>query len=267
MATFLLTWKPTRWQWTSQQEDIATLNRNGKLPFRGSCGNTRSIAEDDRVFLLKQGKVSPGLVASGWAKSAPFKAPHWEDQQGDHSPDAWYVNIEFDVLSAEPLIDRERLNHEPFNEVHWDTMSSGISIDPEVGRALERLWGIITGSHFEPAPDEVDDRTLPEGATTLVAVNAFERNARARERCIAHYGTRCQVCGVDLADRYGEAASGLIHVHHIVPLATIRKRYRVHPVNDLRPVCPNCHAVIHRTEPPYALEEVRGFLRASHPRG
>ena len=52
-------------------------------------------------------------------------------------------------------------------------------------------------------------------------------------------------------------------------LARIRGRlraggadYEVDPVRDLRPVCPNCHAVLHRREPPYSLDEVREFLQA-----
>jgi len=34
-------------------------------------------------------------------------------------------------------------------------------------------------------------------------------------------------------------------VHHLVPISKIGKKYRVDPIKDLRPVCPNCHAVIH----------------------
>jgi len=32
------------------------------------------------------------------------------------------------------------------------------------------------------------------------------------------------------------------------------------PIRDLRPVCPNCHVVIHRREPPYSIDEVRQLL-------
>ena len=39
---------------------------------------------------------------------------------------------------------------------------------------------------------------------------------------------------------------GFIHVHHLRPLHTIRKNYVVNYKNDLIPVCPNCHAMIHR---------------------
>ena len=39
---------------------------------------------------------------------------------------------------------------------------------------------------------------------------------------------------------------GFIHVHHIVPIHTIGKGYKVDPSTDLVPVCPNCHAMLHR---------------------
>jgi 5-methylcytosine-specific restriction protein A len=50
-------------------------------------------------------------------------------------------------------------------------------------------------------------------------------------------------------------------VHHIVPIAKVGKQYRLNPITDLRPVCPNCHAVIHRSEPPFSIEEVKQMLR------
>jgi hypothetical protein len=57
------------------------------------------------------------------------------------------------------------------------------------------------------------------------------------------------------------ATHGLIHVHHSLQLSRVGKDYKVDPVADLRPVCPNCHAVIHhRPEQPYSIEEVQSFL-------
>lgn len=115
----------------------------------------------------------------------------------------------------------------------------------------------------EPAPDEVTGAQYPEGAVHRVTVNAYERNASARRACIAHYGCRCAVCGLDLSERYGKAAIGLIHVHHLVPIAEVGADYSVDPIADLRPVCPNCHAVIHRREPPYEPADVAMMLRAT----
>jgi hypothetical protein len=111
-------------------------------------------------------------------------------------------------------------------------------------------------------PEELDGTTFNEGAKCRITVNAYERDQRARRACLAAHGTACAVCGTSLRDVYGPAAEGLIHVHHIRPLSEIGREYQVNPRADLRPVCPNCHAVLHRRVPAYSIDEVRGFLDA-----
>ena len=108
-----------------------------------------------------------------------------------------------------------------------------------------------------------------EGVARPVLVNAYERSRRARDKCLHHYGRSCIVCGLNFEATYGEPAAGYIEVHHIVPIARLGKEYRLNPIADLRPVCPNCHAVIHRREPPFSIEEVKGMLRnhAAHESG
>jgi hypothetical protein len=86
---------------------------------------------------------------------------------------------------------------------------------------------------------------LFEGAVRQMLASTYERDPRARARCIDHYGSSCCACGVDFGERYGEIAAGFIHVHHLRALSSARGRRRVDPVRDLRPVCPNCHAVLH----------------------
>lgn len=100
----------------------------------------------------------------------------------------------------------------------------------------------------------------PEGAVVRVNMNAFERNPAARAACVARYGPRCSICGELLAERYGPIATDLIHVHHLVPLSSIGEAYRVDPIRDLRPVCPNCHAVLHRRRPPLTIAEAQVLL-------
>jgi predicted HNH restriction endonuclease len=114
-------------------------------------------------------------------------------------------------------------------------------------------------------PDELEEeeaKGLPEGAVFKRLVNAYERNPLARQKCLKKYGTNCYVCGFSFVAIYGEAMNGFIHVHHLRQLSEVGKDYKVDPIADLRPVCPNCHAVIHRRhKQPYSIEEVRAFLR------
>jgi 5-methylcytosine-specific restriction protein A len=102
---------------------------------------------------------------------------------------------------------------------------------------------------------------LVEGAACQVTINAYERNPIARRLCIDHYGPTCMVCGFNFRAVYGPLAEGFIHVHHVTPLSEIGEEYEPHPVADLRPVCPNCHAVIHLGGECRSIEEVRQLLQ------
>ncbi len=111
-------------------------------------------------------------------------------------------------------------------------------------------------------PEEIEEEgTITEGARHQVIVNAYERDSSARLKCIDHYGTRCFVCGFSFQSVYGEVAKDFIHVHHLKPLSEIGSEYTLDPVKDLRPVCPNCHAVLHLGKPVFSIEEVMEFLR------
>ncbi len=43
-----------------------------------------------------------------------------------------------------------------------------------------------------------------EGAAMQVVVNRYERDRQARQAALRLHGCRCQVCGLDMASRYGE---------------------------------------------------------------
>jgi len=60
---------------------------------------------------------------------------------------------------------------------------------------------------------------------------------------------------------YGERGKGFIHVHHLRPLADVGEEYELDPIADLRPVCPNCHAMIHARPVTLTIEELRSLLQ------
>jgi predicted HNH restriction endonuclease len=107
-------------------------------------------------------------------------------------------------------------------------------------------------------PDELDkSETLFEGIKKTVLVNSYERNQVARNKCIKYYGLQCVVCGFDFEKVYGDIGKGFIHVHHLTQLSDIGQGYEVNSINDLRPVCPNCHAMLHKKNPPYTIDELK----------
>lgn len=132
-----------------------------------------------------------------------------------------------------------------------------------VNRPVRIDW-IFGSDHTQEAPVFTDEyppgATYREGERTQVLVNRYERDRNARDACIQHFGTRCRVCEIDFGEVYGEIGKGFIHVHHAVPVSEQREGYHVDPVRDLVPVCPNCHAMLHRRNPPYSVAELRTFL-------
>jgi hypothetical protein len=119
----------------------------------------------------------------------------------------------------------------------------------------------VTKNKANSRPDnKIKLSDLHEGSVVQLVLNRYERDASARKICIDHFGIVCLVCGFDFQKTYGKLGKDFIHVHHIIPLAKIGKRYVVDPLADLRPVCPNCHAMLHRRDPPYEIDELRALI-------
>jgi hypothetical protein len=116
-------------------------------------------------------------------------------------------------------------------------------------------------------PDEVaTTEGYREGAVRSVRVNAYERNPEARARCITYYGSACFVCGFEFARAYDGVGKGFIHVHHLRELSNSGGEHDVDPIADMRPVCPNCHVIIHLYRQPFTIEEVKAMVARSRER-
>lgn len=111
-------------------------------------------------------------------------------------------------------------------------------------------------------PEEITvSEDIFEGAKKTIVVNIYERDPAGRERCIEHWGSKCSVCGFDFQAAYGDIGSGFIHVHHLISLSSVGRRYRLDPVKHLRPVCPNCHAMLHHVRPPFKITELKKIIK------
>ena len=120
-------------------------------------------------------------------------------------------------------------------------------------------------SGFFDSPEEIPASTTHlEGKVRQVLVNTYERNPAARAKCIAHYGTACSVCSFDFGTTYGDIGAGFIHVHHLREISSIGNEYEIDPIEDLRPVCPNCHAMLHTDRPALTIDSLRQFLKTAN---
>ncbi len=123
---------------------------------------------------------------------------------------------------------------------------------------------VIDGSEYVPSasttPAAEAGRPHYEGTPVSVNLTVYERDRGARSECLKHYGYSCSVCQFDFRKTYGEIGTDMIHVHHLTPVSHISETHVVDPIRDLRPICPNCHAVVHRRQPPFSIAEVKKMI-------
>ena len=149
------------------------------------------------------------------------------------------------------------------------TPGVNVAEDREILNKYLGSYGLSGGDYLEESITA--PAALREGRTKQITVNIYEWNPIVRSKCIDHYGAVCQVCDFDFETKYGKMGKGFMHVHHLVELSTIGEDYEVDPIRDLQPVCPNCHAMLHKRQPAYLVRELyklmnKGLQPASYAR-
>jgi 5-methylcytosine-specific restriction protein A len=263
MSTYLFTWNPKHWDWDTLEGDVQACKRDGFFDLGWASGSTKKVLPGDRIFFIKLGEEAPtGIMGSGFATSECYEDSHYFDPNKTSN----YNELRFDVLlnpNEEELLSKKQLT-EVLPLVKWSPRASGMTIRPESAARLEELWEEhISAIGFAPyrSADEVDAaKRYFEGTVQPVFVNAYERNPRARKVCLEHHGCVCTVCRFDFAGFYGDLGAGFIHVHHLIPIAEIKEEYELNPLLDLIPVCPNCHAMLHKHNPPLLPKELQSRI-------
>ena len=131
----------------------------------------------------------------------------------------------------------------------------------------KELRKLAADPSYHPRPFPIPAaETYTEGRPLTKESLAWERDPRARRKCIAIHGTACAVCGFDFGKIYGPEFADKIEVHHIHPLSEIREEHETDPVRDLVPVCPNCHRMLHSNPDGgvFSVEELKEMLNTKH---
>ena len=108
--------------------------------------------------------------------------------------------------------------------------------------------------------EKTEGKEFLEGGVNQVLVNKYERNPVNRQLCLMANGYVCKICGFDFEKVYGDLGHQFIHVHHIEKISSHDEQYYINPEKDLIPVCPNCHAMLHRADPPLLPEELVAII-------
>lgn len=179
-----------------------------------------------------------------------------------HHPDCSHISGFSSQHRSDPYTKHYRIKvcadeTEPLIEWLIENRPNSVAVASPCKRCKPQIEKI--GLHKRPE-EETEPEIHEEGSTATVEVNRYERSKAARKACLGHYGAQCQVCGLRFEERYGEIGEGFIEVHHVVPLSESEVIHEVDPIEDLKPVCPNCHAMLHQESPPLSIEELRERL-------
>ena len=128
----------------------------------------------------------------------------------------------------------------------WEEIGSNI------GEGQNIRWTLVSCKTTKIAEEII----YREGQRYSIPSTVIERNPDARAKCLAHYGYQCTVCGFDFKAVYGDIGDNFIHVHHRVDISTKDGEYIVDPIKDLVPICPNCHAMVHKVKPSMEIEKL-----------
>lgn len=151
----------------------------------------------------------------------------------------------------------------PFIETEGD-LSEEDQLDELVvewaGLFISMIFPLLPIVYEETAASEIQKGEF-EGRKIVTPSTRHERSRNNRLACLAANGYRCKVCGINFEEKYGAIGAGFMEVHHKNPVSTMEQEQYVNPVKDLVPLCPNCHAMVHRKDPPFTVDELKLLIK------
>ena len=254
MSAYLYTWNPSRWAWVDQADAVYRVNNGDQYDMYWSCGNTKKIAIGDIFFLVRLGEDPKGIIGCGYVSSTPYELPHWDETKAEEGKTALRTDLLFKALADVPIISINTLQQR-YPTYNWTPQGGGQTIPEQIsGELFAELQRSVGFGFASESPAEV--RLYAEGKCRTVTSRTYDRSPQARQACIAHYGYNCFACGFNFGSTYGSLGETYIEVRHLRQIADVGDEYLIDPVKDLRPVCANCHRMLHRRRPPLSIEEL-----------
>lgn len=108
---------------------------------------------------------------------------------------------------------------------------------------------------------KLSQRSVIEGEIVDRCISTYKRDAKLRNECLEKKGKICSICKLDPVVKYGKGFENIIEVHHLYPVSI---GIRETTIDDLIPVCPNCHRALH-SKPGglYSPEELKDLMNVN----
>lgn len=89
----------------------------------------------------------------------------------------------------------------------------------------------------------------------------IERNTGLSKKVKKKKGYKCEACGMNFVDKYGELGKKFIEAHHLKPISELGiGKVKVDLENDFAVLCSNCHSMIHKLNDPSDLEKLKRII-------
>ena len=136
----------------------------------------------------------------------------------------------------------------------------------DVVSAVEKTFGKKRKIYVYTEEDMVS-----EGKAVSKETIVKKRSKKLRDAAIEHYRHAdeklyCTICGFCFENRYGDIGKDYIEIHHEKPVYQYSddgfESYITEAVEKVKPLCANCHRMIHRNvKRPMTIEELKHLLR------
>lgn len=135
-------------------------------------------------------------------------------------------------------------------------------------RTLILRGGVSEIPEGEPPSAKGKKATITEKRQYRVH-RSLDRSGDASRKVKAIQGYTCKGCEFEFEAVYGEIGKNYIEAHHLIPVSSLKEGEEVpmDPKDDFAVLCANCHRMVHRTNPPMPIDDLRALIRKYKDRG
>ena len=190
--------------------------------------------------------------------------PNSSHNENFRNPNGVYMKLS-NYLRLDPSYEGKGLRcGGKLEETIWNEFSSDKERLRKISSAIKSTL-TLNRSSLENSTIEVDEEEESIEGRILTKLHKIrERDPglvkRKKTAVLAKTGSlKCEVCGFDFFEFYGDIGYGFAECHHKKPIAELATPKQA-KCSDLAIVCANCHRILHRIKPLPTIEELKETL-------
>lgn len=229
---------------------------------------------DGKDGLIKRTKSAKNYVANEdlteWAFSKLVATENFDINYGSSSKPFFYSHNFVNVLGINDSQFKSDVIEKFLNwsdKIEYIDLRKKFKADQKDKKRFELLV------HFDLIPENVkrkqnfsannQDEFL-EGFKKEIKIENSYRSRKLVKLAKEKYGTDCFVCGFSFEQKYGQHGKDFIEIHHLLP---IENGTRKSTIEDVAPVCSNCHRMLHKGKTMLSIEYLKEIIEREKPDG